>query len=199
MRATIASILFLLFLSAGGQTLIDSYPESNYSGTTNSYLGTRQCVGQSFTNPTACTLYSMKFQISRTGAASTGDVVCYLFAHTGTFGTNGVPTGSPLATSDAIDISTISAVKSVVEFKFTGANQYSMLAATPYYAIISYASGDAAKYLNVSYGPLGHAGTYSTSNNCSTAWSAPHASRDFIFYVYKVTVANDSPFYQIMY
>lgn len=198
MRATIASILFLLFLSAGGQTLIDSYPESNYDANTTGYAATRQCVGQSFTVTTACALESIAVYIGRTNNSPTGNLVIYVYAHSGTFGTSSVPTGAALATSDTKDIGTIAISHHKDTFAFSGANKIALTPGNYCYAI-SYAGGDATHFLNIAYdnSTPTHGGNYYTSNNCSS-WTS-NANRDFIFWVYATLPASDSPYYQIMY
>ena len=69
-------------------------------------------------------LDSCKFLINaELGNIPTGNVIVYLYAHTGTYGVNGKPTGSPLATSDPILASTLPTTQQLVTFTFSGANR----------------------------------------------------------------------------
>jgi len=49
-----------------------------------------------------------------------------LYAHTGTYGVDGVPTGAVLATSDDFNVSTLGGVNALITFTFTGIQQYIM-------------------------------------------------------------------------
>ena len=87
-------------------TIIDSYSESNYvtAGYGMSPLG--YGVGQSFTGD-GKTLSSVKFYARKVGSP-TGNIYAKIFAHSGTYGTSSVPTGTELAVSGAVDVTTIS-------------------------------------------------------------------------------------------
>lgn len=191
-------MLFFVAASLSGQTLIESYDNTNYDANTTAYSANRQCVGQSFTVTTTCTLESVAFYIGRTNNTMSGNITVYVYAHTGTMGTSSVPTGSALATSDTKDISTISYSYNKDTFTFSGANKITLTAGN-YCAVISYPGGDATHYMNVAYdnSSPSHAGNYFTSNNCSS-WTA-NANRDFIFWVYATLPVSTSPYYQICY
>lgn len=166
--------------------LIDSYSQSNVN--TNGFV--RDDVypryGQSFTASSGV-LNSAKFWVKRVGSP-TGNLICNIYAHTGTFGTStGKPTGSALATSDGIDISTISTTAALVTFTFTGANKISLSGGTNYCVVLERSGGSAWNGSN--YAWIGsdnssptHAGTtvYYTSS-----WSAYNTGVvDTTFYVY---------------
>ena len=89
--------------------------------------------GECFIMPASkYTLTSCKFNLQKAGSP-TGNCYARLYAVTGTIGTDAVPTGSVLATSDAKDVSTISTSTGLVEFSFSGAEQYELQASTNYY------------------------------------------------------------------
>lgn len=122
--------------------LVDSYSESN--GGTNGSVRDDLYLrwGQSFT-ATAGVLDSAKFSIKRVGSP-TGNLVATIYAHTGTYGTNtGKPTGSAIATSDPIDVSTISTTQALVTFTFTGANKITLVDATKYCVVLERSGGSA--------------------------------------------------------
>lgn len=94
--------------------------------------------GQSFTGDGGV-LANAQFNLYKT-SSPTGSIYAKIYAHSGTFGTDSVPTGSPLATSDAVDVSTLGGSAAWVTFTFTGANKITLTAATRYVVVIDAAS-----------------------------------------------------------
>lgn len=169
-------------------TLIDSYSETNTSSNIaidSSYTdGPR--AGQSFAvGASSMKLTSAKFYFRYGAGSPTGNIVATLYAHTGTYGVNGVPTGSILATSDPIPANTIPAGNALYEFAFSGANQYTLAANTKYCIVLDgIAVGNTSNYL--SYGvdttsPT-HGGNF-LGEGSPGSWGA-FASIDMPFYVY---------------
>lgn len=74
--------------------------------------------GESFRPTLPYVLTSCKFPLRKAGAP-TGNVRAYIYAHSGTFG-NGTIIGDPLDTSDALDISTLTATSTLKTFTFSG-------------------------------------------------------------------------------
>jgi len=100
-------------------TAIDSYSESHQDlAITLQAGGGNTKVGQSFTGD-GNALNSCKFYLQKSGSP-TGNAVATLYAHTGTFGTNGTPTGAALATSDNFDVSTLTTNLQLITFNFSG-------------------------------------------------------------------------------
>jgi len=87
--------------------------------------------GQTFRSSNSYLLTSAKFQLKRTSSAPDGTIKAYLYAHTGTFGSGGLPTGEVLATStnsvNAGDLTT-----SYVQYTFTFDGTYTLEANTAY-------------------------------------------------------------------
>jgi len=115
----------------------------------------------------------------------TGSAYAKLYAHTGTFGTStGKPTGDPLATSAALDVSTLTESYELKEFSsFTGTLTLSN--GTPYFITIEYSGGDATNYLYVgadSSSPS-HEGASAAKLVSTSLWGGS-SSYDMIFYVY---------------
>jgi len=120
--------------------IIDSYSETNqdtdsyqrdYHPSNEDYDSAR---GQSFT----CSLSNMriveaKFYLKKQGSPA-GNAHAVLYAHTGTYGTSSLPTGSPLATSDDFDVTTLTTSYQLITFYFTGVQRYVMQNST-YYCI----------------------------------------------------------------
>lgn len=165
---------------------VDSYNESNGDGYTllsnDSFPGTYR--SQSFTNTNSITLDSVKVFLHRNGSA-TGNITVYIYNITGTYGTDSLPTGSPIATSDVIDASTISTTVAgnPYTFTFSGAQRITLSANTKYALAVNYNDSGAPSYLSM----LVDSSASSASGDASfstdgTSWSASTADR--IFYVY---------------
>lgn len=160
--------------------LIDSYSESNYTATSFGVgNGTNTKVGQSFTG-NGETLDLCKFYLEKMGSP-TGNAVAKVYAHAGTFGSGGLPTGAVLATSDNFDVSTLSGIgKNLETLTFTGANKITLTNGTKYFITLEYDNGDAGNYVLIgidSSSPT-HNGNAAYDNG---SWVA--SSYDAIFYV----------------
>ena len=168
---------------------IDSYSESNHSALLSLYSGDNISYGQSFTNPDTITLDSCKFYINKVGLP-TGNVTVKVYAHSGTYGTSSIPTGSALATSDVVDISTLTTSKQLITFHFSGANKIALSASTYYVVTITYSGGDVSNLLQVSVDSTSptHSGNKSYSTD-ESGWTA-QSTQDLILYVYGVDEAN---------
>ncbi|MBV5280269.1 MAG: hypothetical protein J0651_03150, partial [Actinobacteria bacterium] len=173
------------FDSSSTPALIAYYSESNKDMDGGAYAGSDTDNAQSFTG-VAGNLSSAKFYLKKTGTP-TGAMTAVLYAHTGTFGSTGVPTGTALATSDTIDISTLTTSYALVEFAFTGVNQYTLVAGTNYFISCHYNGGDASNRQNLGYDNTGAASgnlAYGTPGAWTTLGTA-----DVCFYVYTLTPA----------
>lgn len=162
--------------------LADSYPTDNFGANRGLQSGNIIRAAQSF-NGVFGKLTSVKFYCAKFGSP-TGNAVAKLYAHSGTFGTNGVPTGAALATSGNVDVSTFPTqpTHTLFEFTFTGANQYALVAGTKYFITIEYSGGDASNqvYVGVDDSASTHEGN--GAYLIGTTWTT--ISQDTIFYVY---------------
>lgn len=169
------------FNSSGtAATTVDSYSEANRNVSKSVGNGTINAAAQSFTG-NGSTLGSVKFFISNSGATS-GNVTCFIYAHSGTYGTSSVPTGAALATSSSMAISAISGSNTLVEFTFSGANQITLTNGTRYTVSIEYTGGDALNNLQVgdNNNGSGHGGNASTRTG--STWTAQQFE-DLCFYI----------------
>lgn len=116
--------------------LVDFYSETHV----NNYLSlaTGESVGQSFTG-NGDSLTSCQFYLGRehTGHPTqlSGTIRAILYAHTGTFGVNGLPTGSPLATSTDVDVWTVHDAGTSISYallSFTFPTPFTLVAGTHY-------------------------------------------------------------------
>lgn len=158
----------------GTDVIVDEYTAaagSHISSVSNFHSS---LTGQSFTG-TAKTITQARFYLGNVGGA-TGSAYARLYAHSGNFGLQqSLPTGSPLATSDALDVSTITADPSNGETIFTFTTGYLMAAGTKYVIALTFpggAGGGSPKYLRVMGDGSGVApgnassdGTYFTGND----------------------------------
>ena len=177
--------LFVARRGASLLTLVDSYSESNKDNDAPLDVDQYNKAGQCFT-AIAGNLKYMLFYLAKVGAP-TGNAVATLYNLTGTFGTNAQPTGSALATSDNFDVTTLTTSFSLIAFKFSGVNQFTLVNGSNYCAAIEYAGGTiGVNYVRFGYdvSSPSHAGNFASYNiPVPGAWSGDN-SVDMIFYVY---------------
>lgn len=152
---------------------IDTYSESNQNAVFARYTAVA-FIGQSFTNTSFSRLSKAKFYIRKIGSP-TGNCKAHIYAHTGTFGTTGKPTGSPLATSDDVDVSTLPTSLTLTDFTFSGANRINLSASTKYCVVIQGAGADSSNCIEIGYDSTSpsHSGNGSFSNDSTgSAWNA---------------------------
>lgn len=156
---------------------IDYYPESNVGPFLAVGNGTL-AAGQSITG-NGEKLRSARFYIKKTGSP-TGNITAKLYAHTGTFGVSSQGTGSALATSDPIDITTLTTTAGLQAFNFDGT--YRLVNGVNYVIVVEYTNGDTNNNLQAGYDSSSptHAGNLSTRR--SSIWVDDHTV-DLIFYV----------------
>ena len=192
-RVVLLGVLLAFALGAApahaAVVLADSYAESNYSASWPVYGPNYSQVGQSFT-ATAGALDSAVFYLRRE-AGSAGNAYAVLYAHSGTFGVDGMPSGAPLATSSPVDVTTLSdSVRQLVTFRFD--NTLTLTAGTKYVIVIKYEGtwpNPLACYFD---------GDSPTHDGNSVAWFTDHwisRAGDAVFYVYQ-TPTTYSPVYR---
>lgn len=164
--------------------LIDSYPYINTVTFGSMYSGSLIYRGQSFTNTNADFLNNAVFYIRKSGNP-TGLAYAKIYAHSGTYGTNSVPTGSVLATSDAFDVSTLTTSYQLITFNFTGANVVALSAGTYYCIELNYQGGNIGNQIQIGLGGTGASGNWNYSTD-GTSWYGDN-TRDTVFYVYGAT------------
>lgn len=164
----------------GAATLADSYPESNTELVAGIEVDHPQ-IGQSFT-AVAGTLDSVTFYLSRS-LNSTGSAHALLYAHSGTFGVDGIPSGSPLATSAPVDVTTISYPGDPELITFHFDNTVRLTAGEKYVIVVRYSGIMAnALWCGIDGSAPTHPGN-AVFLYGSGPW-APDPSYDVSFYVY---------------
>lgn len=135
--------------SSGHTTTIDSTSSPLFYGTGTSgtqiklYNGSNTKVSQSFTGDGGRLKKARIF--IRSSGSPTGNITAEIFAHSGTFGTSSVPTGTALATAETL--AATSSMWNYYELEFTGANAITLEDGTNYVLVISYSGGDASNYI----------------------------------------------------
>lgn len=174
------------YLYGDSPNLVDFYSEDYDTEAISLYSGDNVGIGQSFQG-IGTKVSSCGFFLKKVGSP-TGNAVAKLYAHTGTYGSSGVPTGSALATSGNIDVSTLTTSFALKSFTFS--TPYLATSSTNYCVVVEYSGGDSSNYVDVAadgmYGFLAHGG-----NACiltGTTWTGASIV-DTIFYVYGGTVA----------
>lgn len=113
--------------------------------------------------------------------APTGNITAQIYAHTGTFGSSSVPTGSPLATStNSVAASTLTTTSTPTYFTFDGT--LTLTNSTPYVVAFTHTASDGSNFVAVGANLASvHAGNCSAISSTGTA--APD-SMDVPFEVY---------------
>jgi hypothetical protein len=138
--------------------------------------------GQTFTGD-GNFMHQATFTLTKIGTPG-GTSIAQLYPITGSFGTTAVPAGSPLATSFAIDVSTLSTSATPVTFSFN--DSYKLVNGAKYAIVVAF-SGSTSSSNGIALGyntSGGHAGNMVKFTN---SWSALSAN-DVIFSV--ATQAN---------
>jgi len=170
--------------------VVDGYSEDNQDAYLHCCVGTEKS-SQSFIGK-AGNLISCKWYLRKYGSP-TGDIVAKLYTHSGTYGVSSVP-NSLLATSNSIDITTLSESFNLITFNFEDAEQYLLIEGTYYCKVIEFSGGDYYyNYLMVGldYSSPTHSGN--TANYYYGNWKL-YPNYDLCFYVYaEYTLPGEPP------
>lgn len=96
-----------------------------------------QLMGQTFQVQNSCTLNSLIIDMKTNGTPS-GSFQFLIYAITGTYGSTSVPTGSILATSNTVLVSSLTATYATYTTYFTGVNAVAMTAGQQYAIVCNY-------------------------------------------------------------
>ncbi len=176
---------------AGGlkssETAIGSYSEANQDSTI-SYGTSTTASAQVFTvGASSAVIDRAEFYVQKSNSP-TGFATAKIYAITGTPGSTAVPTGAALATSDNVDVSTLSTSLTLHSFVFSGANQITLNSATSYAVALEYSDSVSTNIIRTGVDTTGaHAGNRAT--RISGTWSAS-ATNDVCFYLWASTKAT---------
>jgi len=175
-----------LICSGGEIATLDSYSESNHSAFFYLYNGGNNYIGQSFTNVNATILDSCKFYLNKNGTI-TGSAYAKLYSekHNTAYGVDSVP-DQLLATSDAFDVSGLTADLQLITFNFSEANKIILNALTYYVIVLNYSVSVWNNRLqcSVDITTPTHSGNRISSSN-GIDWTAT-SDDDAPFYVYGI-------------
>lgn len=169
-------------MTVGGGSLTyttDSYWDAG-TGSMDVYA-TYSMYSQSFTSGGGI-LDSVQWKLMKSGSP-TGNATARIYAHSGSYGTTSKPTGSVLAESGTLDVSTLDGTLTWKTFTFTGANRI-VLSAGYYCVIIYYAGGNSSNKIKVGYdnGAGGHSGVEAYFD---TGWTNEAVDLNHYVYVYR--------------
>jgi len=115
----------------------DFYPEDLTDADTAIDYNTNFGIGQTFYNKQKSVLDSVILWLDKTGAPE-GNINVKVYATTGTYGTDGLPTGDALATSDNFDVTGIAGGGAATNtITFSGDNRITLEANTHYVFVFS--------------------------------------------------------------
>lgn len=153
-------------ISGVSYTLMDGYSETNADAVSAQvydrlYSGNNTGFGQSFTADGGI-ITRADFFLGRSPLAPTGNAVCKIYTSTDV-GDGFLGPDTLLATSDTIDVSTLSTTRTMKQFTFS--TPYDTTASAVLIATVEYSGGDATHYVTTGYdtatGGTGHAGNFS--------------------------------------
>lgn len=163
----------------------DSYASSNRDGDTSISGGlTNDAVGQSWDSGVGGgDLSNVEVMLSKSGSP-TGSAYAKVYAHTGTYGVDGTPTGSVLATSDAFDVADLDGTPTLTRLQFSGDENITLTVSTKYFVTIEYTGGGASDYILVGddTSTPSHGGNAATRAVSGGAWTDDN-TKDLIFYL----------------
>src|SRR5574343_152307 len=141
----------ILLLCLVAQTFADDTLDQQTSYDGYQYLHSTQflALGNAFTYSGGVNkkITSVTFMLQR-GGSPTGNAYAKLYNCTGTPGTNGQKSGSAIATSDALDVSTLNpSSEQPVNLTFSGINQVTLTNNTDYCITLEYSGGDSSNYI----------------------------------------------------
>jgi len=131
------------------ETVIDSISlaiRTSYIALSNGNYYRGNCLKGNGSYLTSVTFFGGRFGLN----PATGDIIARLYTHTGTYGVNGVGTGTQLAQSLGVDASTLSPDASLSTFNpvvFTFAVPYFLVDTTPYVIVLDWNNGAANRYI----------------------------------------------------
>jgi len=167
--------------------LIMSYGTDNYASIESVCSTQNKRMGVAIQLSAAATLTSVKFYLAKSGSP-TGSAYAKLYSiGTGTYGTDAKPTsGTAIATSDALDVSTLVdwTGKQLYEVTFSGANQYSLQANTAYGIALEYEGGDDSNRVFICNGTASFDGNVIFSFGGDTWYSDAGSNGAVIFYLF---------------
>jgi hypothetical protein len=126
------------------EVIMDSYSAYDvpYSMDSSYTIG----AAQSFIANSTKYLTKAKFYLDKDGSP-TGNAYAKIYNITGTHGSTAIPTGSPIATSDAFNVATLTTSFAWITFNFTGNNRVLLSKNNKYAIALEFSGGNASNYI----------------------------------------------------
>jgi hypothetical protein len=156
--------------AGGGSPCVPSLIDSNttYDAYEVQYVGANEDVGQAITLSANTEITSIELYLSKSGSP-TGTSVVNLYASTGTIGSTAVPTGSSLANTNTLDVSTLTTDMQFIEFTFS---PHYNASAGDICIVHTYTGGGPNDKVLLGFGYTSHAGNEFKRDTPSSAWDA---------------------------
>ncbi len=142
-----------------GTSATGSYVSQSNTGTGSgalTYTATTTAIGQSFAPVTSGGIINVSANLYKVGSP-TGNMVAKIYAHSGTYGSTGVPTGAALGTSDNLNPATLTG--SIAKTTFTFSTPVTISGGTNYFLVIEYTSSNfPTDYVNIENSGLSYSG-----------------------------------------
>ena len=160
------------------EVLIDSYDPVT-KDVNALFVGT--FIAQSFMGQ-ALKLTKAKFYISNVPEETAVGTICAkLYAHSGSFGDEAVPTGEALATSATVNLSVLTESLQLIEFVFS--DEYVMSADTPYFIALQNIDSEVPFLFCLDYDTMTHEGNMAEETGLGW-YGFADGEEDLLFYVY---------------
>lgn len=161
---------------------------SNTGGTSTFTLGYGQynAASQSFYSTRDVTLDSCVFELQKV-LAPEGNAVAKIYAHTGVFGTSSKPTGTALATSGTLDVTTFTTSMANYTFVFYDENRITLTKDTYYVVTFEYTNSTADNYVRIRLKTSGSTGIGNEATRNGVNWIT-NATYDLNYYIYGIFI-----------
>jgi hypothetical protein len=115
------------------ERILASYRQEHLNGSGFALGAPVLTCGQSFDSGRGGKVIKAQFLVKTNSPPAAGNATAKLWAHTGTFGSSGTPTGSALAVSDNFDVSVLTDEYQLITCTFSGDNQILLAPDTKYF------------------------------------------------------------------
>lgn len=163
--------------------VVDSYSETNRSTQSALSADNFHKLGQSITG-NGTNLDNIQLFMRKQGSPPSTFRI-YVYAHTGTYGSSSLPTGSALATSDAFTANSLTTSFALTALTFSGANRIFLTNATKYFVSLEYASGDLSNAIQAGDDNTSPTHAGNEAFDSGSGWTV-NTTRDLCFYVYGI-------------
>jgi len=172
---------------------VDSYSEANADSGYNVYNGGRILVGTTFLGGENNIVSQAKFYLKKTGSP-TGNMYARIYLLTDENSYNSLPAGNPVATSDALDVSSLTSSYALTTFTFSANEQIQL--EKKFYALVFYYDGgdiDNSALVGIDLSPTYYPNKKYVDYNESYGSWVSSTSFGVIFYLYSnVQTINQS-------